>query len=199
MMINIPEEITKFIEDIDFQINTQKDLFQNAVMNNQLPSPMVIHYKNPNSPYLTIASPVSEIFEDTIMHISTALHLYPIIPSVACYVTLSSNYVIDEVSFPALNMFVMFHSNAYTFTFPYSKNENQFEWLDNHVYISQVDDQTLDDVGKGILTSFYLFVNSSGLPFTAKEVLSYMSTTGHAFVFNEESDSIKYLNFSNLS
>jgi hypothetical protein len=196
MMINIPDQITNFIQDIESQIHIQKETFQNMILNDTKPLPMVVLYKNPDSPYVSVVSPLANNFEDTIKNVTSALHLYPTIPACGCYVTLTSQYLIDDHNYPALNIFIMSKQNAYTLTIPYSLSDNGFVWLDDHSFISQVDDQDLDETGRNIISSFFLFVNSSGLPFTTEEVLSYMTTTGHSFMFHDQSSIPKYLSIS---
>lgn len=196
MMINIPEETTNTFEDIYTQINIQKQTFESTSKSGTKPMPMVVFYIDSSSPYLSVVSPYGTTFEDTVKNITTALHLYSSIGASGCYVTLSSQYIIDDLTYPALNIFVMNRKNAYTITLPYKEEDNDFTWFDDHSIISQIDDQDLDDLGRNIISSFYLFVNSDGLPFKTEEILSYMSTQGHQVMFHDESSVPKYLSIS---
>ena len=197
-MISIPQKIIDNFTDIHFQIDICKEAYTNTILSGSSTYPTIVFYKNFDYPYLTVISPKGPSYEDTMSNVTTALHLYSPLKACGCYVVLDSFYTIDNQTHNAINIFLMSEINAFSIILPYVKVEedNSIIWLDDKCFISSIDDQELDEIGKTIVSSFYLFVNSQNILFTVQEIMSYMSKVGHQILFHDSSDEIKYLKIS---
>lgn len=185
--------ISDLITDIENEIKICKSLLESVKSeNNSEYVPMIVFYSNSDTKQLVVAPKSTQDFDEKMLAIAEAMHLFTPLESYAAILSLTTKMKHDDELYEALTLHVLSQDHAYNIILPYQFINNTVVWNDDLAYSSMIDEEDIDDTGKDIVSMLYLFVHIEKSIFSPSEILSYLSSKGAAI--HQISTKIEYFN-----
>jgi len=192
------ELVKEIIPLIDEEIHLVKTIIEqnHKDLGSTKTAPLLVFYTAPEKRHVAISTSEQGDFVDVVCRISEAMNIYPLIDAYSAIISMNFNVDIDGEKIPAINMFALSFTHAWSITIPYKIQNDEVFWLNDNINVSHIDDLELDDETRQMVSMFYVYVNVNNLHYTLPELLSYLSTIGAAVKFIDD-DAPSFFDMSN--
>lgn len=131
--------------------------------------------------------------QERYFNVSSIFHVYNAINATSGIIITFSKYGEND----ALIATVISHEYAYVFIYPYEKNDDKIQWLDDLTESSHVDDFEFDSNGTDIISMYYYYSHLNHAPYSLSHIYSYLSAQNIPFeVEPNTSADVPYVDFS---
>ena len=182
------DDIKLVVDNIEEEVSVLKTLLEKGYQEGYAYSPMVVFYKDPKTKTIVVSPSDNDTFAGRMYAISEILHLHTAMYSWSSVVSFTSTVEVDGEEKSALNIFVMCELSAYIITLPFIAEGSNVTWFPELDSLHTSETIELDESGRDLLTMFNIYIRLIKSPFTAPEILSYLSSKNMAI---SQLDSIK--------
>lgn len=193
------QNLENVCSNISSEIIVLKSLLESLHSHGNSYLPMLTFFSDKDTRLFTVNTPAQQTFDDSLIRISEALHLYSAANCESVVISLNASIHKDDVQYSSLIVFLLSDSAAWQINLPYIiQSDNTFFWHNDLFEVNQIveeDIHSIENLTKDMLTMFYVYTHIDHSPYTLSEVLSYLSTTG-AMIVNHQNDIISFYDFS---
>lgn len=183
--------------DIETEVSILKGTLEANFRQNINYSPMLTFFGPDNKRQIAVVIPSAETFEDTVIRLTEALHLYVALNSNCVTISLRTKTTHNNNNYDTLNLFLLSETHAWQLTYPYSIDDsNNIVWHNDLHEIEAVDEIEYDSNIKEMITAFYCMTHLIQPAFTVSEIISYLSSQNAAIQLLD-GQKIAYIDFSN--
>lgn len=189
------DNILSIISDFATELSIHKSVAEQAVARSDTYNAMVILYSNSNTKHLLVL-PTAKSFVDILPQVSEILHLYSALQSYAALIVLPSKASVDGEIYESINFFIAARHAAFIYYAPYKIENNTCVWNENSFFSEELLESNLDANGKDLANVIRAHIQLDKSPFTASEVLNYLSYHEYPIQFLDENNVITYIDMS---
>lgn len=188
-------DILEIVSDFQDELSIHKTLVEKAFDRSEKYSPMLIFYTDPSTKNIVVV-PDTEVFVDLLPKISETMHLFNALESSAVIVSIASKIAIDDVTYDSINFFIAARHVAYIYYMPYTVDNNKITWYDEVCFAQELLSTDFDTNGQDLINIIRGHVHVEKSPFSASEVLNYLSYRGYAIQFMDPNNTVPYIDMS---
>lgn len=189
-------KISNFVANFESEVAILKTVVESSHSRNETFCPMIVFYNDPNTKSIVVVPQYSNDHSIMMRSIADTMHLYTALNSFCATICFTSKGIIDDSQTDLLNIFIVSDDAAFHVQAIFNIENDRIVWNDNLNYIDVNDNSNeFSEKSKDFFSMLYNYSHIENNPFSAQEILSYLSSRGAEIA--QINSNILYVDFSN--